>query len=220
MKRLIANFQYNVHDIVNQLYRTVPLVPTGNLLQDIAQDIQNGLYNDCGDPNENWNNWRERCTEILSERNIINIMQPRQFINAEPIISKDCKYIREAKLKKISNEEYTWEEVCNIINNAGGSIYSSPFGNYSDCKFKLKTILINDISKDCYLSIEDCKKYDLDEDENVIMKLVDAYNNGASIPPIILDNNLKIIDGSHRLGMYDFLGINKIQAFILQEKEV
>jgi hypothetical protein len=100
MKRLKKCAGYNLHDIVNKSYRTIPLVPTGSLTQDIAQDIQAGLYNDCGDPNTNWDAWMDRAKLILSERNVIDVMDNRTYINALPIDKPDCKYIREARLKK------------------------------------------------------------------------------------------------------------------------
>lgn len=84
-KKKVAKSQYNVHEITNKLYRTIPLVPVGNLMQDIAQDIQAGLYNDCGDPNIDWDSWKNRCIEILSERGTINVMDSRNFISANPI---------------------------------------------------------------------------------------------------------------------------------------
>lgn len=101
----LAQYQYNVHDIANRLYRTVPLVPIGDLMQNIAQDIQTGLYDGCGDPNTNWEAWKDRCTDILSERGIVNVMGPRGFIDGNPIVSQDCKYIRQARLKKITDKE-------------------------------------------------------------------------------------------------------------------
>lgn len=127
------------------------------------------------------------------------------------------QYERVAKLKKLSNAEYTWNEICNIINNAGGTIYSSPFGSYDNDTFKIETIEIDKIPRSNYLTIDDCKELDLDEDENVIMNLVYAYEDGDDIPPIILDNDYHIIDGSHRLGMYDYLNIKYIKSFILQK---
>lgn len=172
-------------------------------MQDIAQDIQSGLYNNCGDPDTNWDSWKKRCSEILNERGIINVMDCRNFINA--------------RLIKKSNELYTWQQVCEITNNAGGNIYSSPFGDYDNDKFKLEQININKISKKYYLTINECKEYNMDEDESVITKLSEAFDNGENIPPIILDNNYNVIDGSHRLGMYDYLGINYVKAFILQK---
>lgn len=77
MKRLIA--QNNVHQIINKLYRTMPLVPVGDLTQDISQDIQNGLYNKCGDPETNWDAWLNRCRQLLKERNIIDVMDRNTF---------------------------------------------------------------------------------------------------------------------------------------------
>lgn len=73
--------KYNVHEIVNKLYKDIPLVPIGDLLHDISQDIQLGLFDDCGDPNTNWENWKQRAMELLKERNIINVMDDRKFIS-------------------------------------------------------------------------------------------------------------------------------------------
>lgn len=67
MKRLA----YNVHQIVNKLYSTIPLVPSGNLIQNIMQDIQYGLYDDCGDPDKNFDKWQSRCIELLKQRKLI-----------------------------------------------------------------------------------------------------------------------------------------------------
>lgn len=216
MKRL-SRCKYNVHDIVNKLYRTIPLVPVGTLMQDIAQDIQMGLYNDCGDPNTNWQAWMDKTKKMLSERNVIDVMDNRNHIYALPIDKPDCKYIREAKIKKLSDNLYTWQEVCDITNNAGGRIYSSPFGNYDNYKFKLEQVPFNKISPDYYLTIKDCDELNLDEDKSVIERLLNTYDSGQDLPPIILDNNYKIIDGSHRMGVYEYLGLANIKAFVIQK---
>lgn len=197
MKRLIKK-SYNIHEIVNRLYREIPIVPIGNILQDIYQDIQSGLFDDCGNPEINWLQWKEKAIQILQDRNIINVMDVRNFIST----ANDDKL-------------YSWEEVYEIIANAGGRIYSLPYGSYAG-NFKLETITMDKIPRTNYLTIEDCQRDDLDEDESVILRLVDAYNGGSNIPPIILNNDYTIIDGSHRLGMYEYLGIYNIQAFVLQ----
>lgn len=58
-------------EIATKLYQTIPLVPTGCIVQDIIQDVQLGLYKDCGDPNKNWNKYKERCKELLKQRNVV-----------------------------------------------------------------------------------------------------------------------------------------------------
>lgn len=68
MKRLA----YNIKKIVNKLYSTIPLVPSNCLIQNIIQDIQYGLYDECGDPNENWDLWKKRCVYLLNQRNILS----------------------------------------------------------------------------------------------------------------------------------------------------
>lgn len=211
MKRLLKlnSLNYNVHDITNKLYKTIPLVPIGNLMQDIARDIQYGLYDGCGDPNTNWECWKNRCIEILKDRQVIDVMD-RKFISTDPVLQNN-------KSIRLSETIYSWDMVCDIINNAGGRIYSSPYGDYSQNNFILKNIQINDIPRSNYLSIEQCKKYDLDEDENIIINFINEYEDGADFPPIVVDENYNVIDGSHRLGMYDYLGINTIKAFVLKK---
>lgn len=59
-------------EIATKLYQTIPLVPSGCLIQDIIQDVQYGLYDDCGDPNTNWDKYKERCKELLKQRNIVS----------------------------------------------------------------------------------------------------------------------------------------------------
>ena len=210
MKRLIQ-CSYNIQQIVNKLYRTLPLVPIGSLTQDIAQDIQMGLYNDCGDPNEHWNLWMERAKQILHDRNIIDVMD-REQINAMPYVDNSYGKISTA------NKLYTWQEICDITNNAGGKIYSSPYGQYDDYEFELKEIDTNLINKDSYLTLEECREYDLDEDESIIENLINLYDSGENFPPIILDSNYKIIDGSHRMGVYDWMGLSKIKAYVKKEE--
>ena len=58
-------------EIATKLYQTIPLVTTGCIIQDIIQDVQSGLYKDCGDPNKNWNKYKEKCKELLKQRNIV-----------------------------------------------------------------------------------------------------------------------------------------------------
>lgn len=71
-KVLIANKNYNISNIVSKLYSTIPLVPSNNLIQNIFQDIQYGLYKECGDPEENWDKWKDNCVELLKQRNILS----------------------------------------------------------------------------------------------------------------------------------------------------
>ena len=183
-----------VHEIVNKLYKTIPLVPIGNLLQDLTQDVQYGLFKDCGDPNTNWDKWEERAIELLKQRNIIS------------------------RLAKVAEKIYTCNEVRDIINSTGGKIYSAPYGNY-DNKFELKEVNISDINKDTYLTLSECEEYDLDEDYEIIEYLENTYMEGKNLPPVILDSNMKIIDGSHRVGAYENLGKKNIKAFIKIENE-
>lgn len=61
----------NAYSMAQKLALKVPLVPMRELVQDIAQDIQNGLYKECGDFNTDFENWLDKCREILRQRNVI-----------------------------------------------------------------------------------------------------------------------------------------------------
>lgn len=61
----------NAYSMAEKLALKVPLVPMRELVQDIAQDIQNGLYKNCGDYDTNFEKWLDKCREILRERNVI-----------------------------------------------------------------------------------------------------------------------------------------------------
>lgn len=120
-----------------------------------------------------------------------------------------------SRLKKKSNKEYTWDEIVEITNNAGGRTYSSPFGNYSDFIFIEEFVDISNIRG--YIPYDECQELDLDEDMAIVEYLVDKYYDGEILPPVILDEQYKVIDGSHRVSMYDYLNIQKIKAFVLQK---
>jgi len=62
----------NIRSIVNKLYYSIPIVPTGELIQDLMQDIQNGRFKDCGDPNKNFDLWKNKAIELLKQRGIID----------------------------------------------------------------------------------------------------------------------------------------------------
>lgn len=204
---------YNVKEIVNKLYSTIPLVPSNNLIQNIFQDIQYGLYDDCGDPNKNWDKWKDRCIELLKQRNILGQYRKIKCHNSN---NKIIKKYTISRLKKIhSNKEYTWNEIVEITNNSGGRTYSSPFGDYSNFIFIEEIVDINNISG--YIPYDECQELDLDEDMSVIEYLADRYDSGEILPPVILDDQYKVIDGSHRVSMYDYLNITKIKAFVLKK---
>lgn len=155
-------------------------------MQNIVQDIQYGLYDSCGDPNTNWDLWKNRCIELLKERKILG--------------SK--------------SKTYTWQEVCDITNNAGGRTYCAPFGSYDNAEFKLENVSLSDVKG--YMTYGEYSEYDMDEDVYVVENLEEAYMNGEDIPNIILDKNLNIIDDSHRASMYENLGIGYFKAYVMQ----
>jgi hypothetical protein len=109
---------------------------------------------------------------------------------------------------------YSWDDVVSITNESVGRIYSSPFGDYSDSKFSKEEVWLDHIARDHYLTLDECLKLKLDEDEYVIRRLISAYSNGDNLPPVILTSDLKVIDGSHRLGALESLRIYHLTAFV------
>lgn len=108
---------------------------------------------------------------------------------------------------------YSWGEVKDI-QETGHRAYCGPFGDYEDSLFKLIELDIEHINKKNYLTVGQCNRMGLDEDLSVIMRLSRLIADGVELPPIILDRDYNIIDGSHRVPAYLDNGIKRIDAFI------
>lgn len=114
----------------------------------------------------------------------------------------------------IANKEiYTWQEVVDIQLQSGHYIYGKPFGDYQNDLFKKEIIKLSDVARDHFLSLLDCKKLDLEADEMVIRRLMKSYESSAKLPPIIVNENNQIIDGSHRTGAMFELKYKTIEVF-------
>lgn len=116
-----------------------------------------------------------------------------------------------------SNMVYTWDEIIKIHQDANVRAYSLPYGDYKNCTFELKTILLNQIPKKFYGKKKEYQKYGDDESVYLIDKLIKSYKNNENIPPVILDENYNVIDGSHRLSAQYELKISEIKAFVLKD---
>jgi hypothetical protein len=57
-------------------------------------------------------------------------------------------------------------------------------------------------------------KRGLDEDVSMIDNLVDKILSGIKLHPIVLDKDMKILDGNHRFVAYRKLGYKEIEAYI------
>ena len=101
-------------------------------------------------------------------------------------------------------KEYSWKEIVDITKSAGGRMYVAPYGDYQNDTFRLVKVSFREMKKKRFFTLKKCQKLDLDEDEAVIRRLIKLYKEGANIPPVILNQDLTTIDGSHRLSaMYE-----------------
>lgn len=118
-----------------------------------------------------------------------------------------------SRLIKKSDKVYTWEEVCDIQSQGNGRISSLPFGNYGN--FELKKVNINDL-KDYFMTYDEMVSMDMDEDLSIFKRIYSALDNGEELKPIVIDKNMKLIDGSHRLSALYEMGYTYIDAFVEQ----
>lgn len=132
---------------------------------------------------------------------------------SEEVLNKllDWDYNVTAKLQKVNDKIYTWQEVCDEQSNGTGKASSLPFGSYGE--FKLEEIKISSLS-DYFMTFDEMFDMDLDEDINIVRKIASSIEKGDYIPPIVVDKNGKLIDGSHRLSAYYELGYYNIDAYI------
>ena len=66
-----SKYTGNAYSIAEDLCSKIPLVPTRELVQDISQDIQAGLYDELGEYEANSYEWLENCRNLLKMRNAI-----------------------------------------------------------------------------------------------------------------------------------------------------
>jgi hypothetical protein len=79
-------------------------------------------------------------------------------------------------------------------------------------KFNLQTIKLSDVNNKGIYSWY--VKRGLDEDVAMIDHLINKIKAGIILHPIVLDKNMKILDGNHRFVAYRKLGHKEIKAYI------
>jgi len=79
-------------------------------------------------------------------------------------------------------------------------------------KFELRTIKLSEVNNKAIYSWY--VKRGLDEDVSMINNLISKIKAGIVIHPIVLDKNMKILDGNHRFVAYRKLGYKEIKAYI------
>lgn len=81
-----------------------------------------------------------------------------------------------------------------------------------DEEFVLKTIPLSDVNNKGEYSWY--KRRGLDEDVYMIDALIAKIKSGVKLHPIVLDTDMKILDGNHRFVAYKKLKFKEIEAYI------
>jgi hypothetical protein len=73
--------------IAKRLLADLPIVPTNERTYELCQEIQMGVFSDCGDPDENWEEWKQRAREILEAKGVFVLKQSRlKRVAKNPIV--------------------------------------------------------------------------------------------------------------------------------------
>lgn len=193
MKRL----SYNVREIVNKLYNTIPLVPSNNIMQNIMQDIQYGLYDDCGDPEKNWDAWKERCIKLLQERNILSNQDKKTIINTKTGFTKKVKRLKNKLAKKIYLKDIISED------NLDSYGYNTDYGNRTFAISYINGKLFEgDVHKDTIEEYLQNNNYDPNEILNYSDGFVTENEQSEMDLPTAFASYIKGIDGNDYIAIY------------------
>ncbi len=101
-----------------------------------------------------------------------------------------------------------------IIKNNQGLSRSEDGSSFisSTDTFELKTIKLKEVDNKGIYSWY--VKRGLDEDVSMIDGLIEKIKSGIKLHPIVLDSNMKILDGNHRFVAYRKLRYKEIEAYI------
>jgi hypothetical protein len=115
-----------------------------------------------------------------------------------------------------SNEKFlTYDDV--VKKQRVDNQYSDAIFSKKTAKFVEETISIQELRKlngfsekngEIEQSISYFKDTEMDEDYYVSKKLMDKIVDGVKLSPIVVDENYKLLDGSHRLAAYSELYYN------------
>lgn len=102
------------------------------------------------------------------------------------------------KIDKFINKYYTAKEVQDIQCSGYKPSCDMIFGMKSTDLFEEISVKIKEIAAPSGLSLAFYKRKELDEDINIVERIINAYINYENVPPIVIDENMKIMDGLHR----------------------
>jgi len=64
------------------------------------------------------------------------------------------------------------------------------------------------------VDISEIEIYEFQIDDSLIEEYIEEYQKNGTYPPIILDGDYRIIDGTHRVNALNDLGIKNVIAFV------
>lgn len=105
---------------------------------------------------------------------------------------------------------YTGKEIVKKNQGLSRSEDGSSFISDSD-KFELITIPIGEVNNKGEYSWY--KRNNMDEDLGLINRMIEKIKSGIKIHPIVLDKDMKILDGNHRFVAYRKLKWPTIQVY-------
>lgn len=126
------------------------------------------------------------------------------------------KHIKTYGLFEAYESRFTYGEV-KKMQSQGSMSADILFGISGDSTFKLKDVPIDEITIDTRpitISLEWYRKHHMDEDIDIIEKLMKMYENGEDVTPIVLNSEMDISDGIHRCVAQKELGRKVIKAFV------
>ena len=109
-----------------------------------------------------------------------------------------------AGLLKENSDIISAEELQKIQSN-GKASSDIVFGIKKSDTFKLVNVPINSINAPKFLSLKFYEKKNLDEDINIVRRIIKAIKNNEEITPFVIDSNNKIMYGLHRFVAFKFL---------------
>ena len=112
--------------------------------------------------------------------------------------------------KWLFEKTYSGKEIIQQNQGLSRSEDGSSFIKDSD-KFELITIPIGEVNNKGEYSWY--KRNNMDEDLGLINKMIEKIKSGIKIHPIVLDKDMKILDGNHRFVAYRKLKYQTIQVY-------
>lgn len=108
---------------------------------------------------------------------------------------------------------FSWIEVLAELTKGNHEAFFIPHEDeHEGALFEKKQIPLDDITD--YTTYEEFLLIGVRYEIEAVERLIKAYKRGEPVPPIVLDDDGKIIDGYHRLPAQLFLKRNSVEAFV------